>query len=109
MYELTPENFQKFFAQAAKANTDAWTEQTTYFEMLVKRNADCFSTLAAARMNSFKEMGQAKSLNEAFETDQAFQNEVRNKLSHLQEDNVKAWESLRDNLKEIYTPASKAA
>ena len=109
MFELTPENFQKFFEQAAKANTSAWTEQATYIEGLVKRNTDCFSSLASARMNSFKDMSKAESLNDAFETDRVFQKEVRSELGRLQDDNVKAWETLRDNLKAIYTPSAKAA
>jgi len=39
MTELTTESIKQFFEQAAKANTDAWTSQASYFESLVKRNS----------------------------------------------------------------------
>jgi hypothetical protein len=108
MTELTPESIKQFFEQAAKANTDAWTTQATYFENLVKRNTECFKTLGEARMESFKEMSEATTFNQAFESNLAFEEKVREELADLQEKNTKSWESLLEQLTAIYTPAITA-
>jgi len=107
--ELSFETIQKFFEQAAKANVDAWANQTAYFDGLVKRNVECFKGLGEARMNSFKEMSEAKTFNQAFESNLAFEEKLREDLSALQEENLKSWEGLMDNLKAIYTPAPEKA
>ena len=105
--ELNLENIQKFFEQAAKANADAWTSQSAYFDGLIKRNIECFRGLGDARMSSFKEMSEAKTFNQAFESNLAFEEKLREDLSALQEENIKSWEGLMENLKAIYTPAPK--
>lgn len=109
MNELTLENIQQYFESAAKANADAWASQTAYFESLVKRNTDCFTELGEARVASFKEMSEAKTFNQAFESNLAFEEKVREDLTTLQETNVKAWEELMEQLKDIYVPEEKAA
>jgi hypothetical protein len=107
MNDLTLENIQQFFESAAKANADAWASQTAYFESLLKRNADCFTELGKARVESLKEMSEAKTFNQAFESNLAFDEKVREDLTALQESNIKAWESLMEQLKNIYVPAEK--
>ena len=105
MTELTTETITEFFEQAAKANTDAWNSQATYFEALVKRNTECFKDLGEARVSSFKEMSEATTFNQAFESNLAFEEKVREDLANLQEKNTKSWESLLEQLTAIYTPA----
>jgi len=109
MNELTLENIQQYFESAAKANADAWASQTAYFETLVKRNTECFTELGEARAASLKEMSEAKTFNQAFESNLAFEEKVREDLTALQETNVKAWESLMEQMKDIYVPAEKVA
>ena len=105
MTELTLENIQQFFETASKANADAWASQTTYFETLVKRNTECFTKLGEARVASLKEMSEAKTFNQAFESNLAFEEKVREDLTTLEEKNVKAWESMVEQMKDIYAPA----
>jgi DNA-binding transcriptional regulator YbjK len=105
MNDLTLENIQQFLESAAKANADAWASQTSYFEDLVKRNTECFAELGEARVASLKEMSEAKTFNQAFESNLAFDEKVREDLAALQESNIKAWESLMEQLKDIYVPA----
>lgn len=109
MYELKPENIQKFFEEVATANKDAWDEQVSFFNEMVKRNAECFTSLADARVTSLRDMGQAKTLEEAFEANNAFGNKAREELGYLQEDSVKAWDDLRHSLENIYTHVAEAA
>ena len=108
MNDLTLENIQQYFESAAKANADAWASQTSYFEDLVKRNTECFAELGEARVASLKEMSEAKTFNQAFESNLAFDEKVREDLAALQESNIKAWESLMEQLKDIYVPAEAA-
>lgn len=108
MNDLTLENIQKYFESAAKANADAWASQTAYFETLVKRNTECFTQLGEARVASLKEMSEAKTFNQAFEANLAFEEQVREDLTALQESNIKAWESLMAQMKDIYVPAEAA-
>ena len=108
MNDLTLENIQQCFESAAKANADAWASQTAYFETLVKRNTECFTELGEARVASLKEMSEAKTFNQAFESNLAFDEKVREDLAALQESNIKAWESLMEQLKNIYVPAEAA-
>ena len=103
--ELTTEKVTEFFEQAAKVTTDAWNSQAVYFEALVKRNTDCFKDLGEARVESFKEMSEATTFNQAFESNLAFEEKVREDLASLQEKNTKSWESLLEQLTSIYTPA----
>jgi cell division septation protein DedD len=103
--ELTAEQVTEFFEQAAKVTTDAWNTQATYFEALVKRNTECFKNLGEARVESFKEMSEATTFNQAFESNLAFEEKVREDLASLQEKNTKSWESLLEQLTTIYTPA----
>jgi len=103
--ELTTEQVTEFFEQAAKVTTDAWNSQAAYFEALVKRNTDCFKDLGEARVESFKEMSEATTFNQAFESNLAFEEKVREDLASLQEKNTKSWESLLEQLTSIYTPA----
>jgi hypothetical protein len=105
MNDLTLENIQQFFESAAKANADAWASQTSYFEGLVNRNTECFKQLGEARVESLKEMSEAKTFNQAFESNLAFEEKVREDLTALQENNIKAWESLMQQMKDIYVPA----
>ena len=109
MNDLTLENIQQFFESAAKANADAWASQTAYFESLVKRNTECFTHLGEARVASLKEMSEAKTFNQAFESNLAFEEKVREDLTALQESNIKAWESMLEQMKDIYVPAEKSA
>ena len=109
MNDLTLENIQQFFESAAKANADAWASQTSYFEALVTRNTECFAELGEARAASLKEMSEAKTFNQAFESNLAFDEKVREDLTALQESNIKAWESLMEQLKDIYLPAETVA
>jgi len=103
--ELTTEKVTEFFEQAAKVTTNAWNSQAAYFEALVKRNTDCFKNLGEARVASFKEMSEATTFNQAFESNLAFEEKVREDLASLQEKNTKSWESLLEQLTSIYTPA----
>ena len=105
MNELTLENIQEFIEQSAKANKEAWESQSAYFEGLIQRNTECFKGLGEARVASFKEMSEAQTFNQAFESNLAFEEKVREDLTALQEKNVKAWETMLDQLKTIYTPA----
>jgi hypothetical protein len=105
MTELTAEKITEFFEQAAKVNTDAWNSQAAYFEALVKRNTECFKDLGEARVDSFKEMSEATTFNQAFESNLAFEEKVREDLANLQEKNTKSWESLLEQMTAIYTPA----
>lgn len=105
MTELTAEKINEFFEQAAKVNTDAWNSQASYFEALIKRNTECFKDLGEARVSSFKEMSEATTFNQAFESNLAFEEKVREDLASLQEKNTKSWESLLGQLTAIYTPA----
>jgi len=109
MNDLTLENIQQFFESAAKANADAWASQTAYFESLVKRNTECFTELGEARVASLKEMSEAQTFNQAFESNLAFEEKVREDLTALQESNIKAWESMLEQMKDIYVPAEKSA
>ena len=109
MNDLTLENIQQYFESAAKANADAWASQTSYFEGLVKSNTDCFAELGEARVASLKEMSEAKTFNQAFEANLAFEDLFSEELQGLQENNTKAWEALMDNLKAVYTPVTEAA
>jgi hypothetical protein len=68
-----------------------------------------FTELADARMESFREMRDSKTFNQAFEANLAFEEKVREELVSLQEANTKSWETLVTNLKGIYTPAEEAA
>lgn len=103
--ELTVEQVTEFFEQAAKVTTDAWNTQAVYFEALIKRNTECFKDLGEARVESFKEMSEATTFNQAFESNLAFEEKVREDLAGLQEKNTKSWESLLEQLTTIYTPA----
>ena len=109
MNDFTPENIQKFLEQAAKANTRAWESQFNYFDGLVKRNTECLKELGEARLASLKEMSEATTFNQAFESNLAFEEKLREELAELQDENIKAWEQLLENLKEIYLPASRPA
>jgi hypothetical protein len=103
--ELTTEQVTEFFEQAAKVTTDAWNSQAAYFEALLKRNTDCFKDLGEARVASFQEMSEATTFNQAFESNLAFEEKVREDLASLQEKNTKSWESLLEQMTAIYTPA----
>jgi hypothetical protein len=109
MTDLSPEKMQKFFEQVTQANVDALTVQAKYFETLARRNTQCFTTLADARIASFKEISEAQTFNQAFESNLAFEEQVREELQALQEDNTKQWEALQKKLKDIYLPVEKAA
>lgn len=109
MTQVTPESVREFFEQAAKAYGDAWKVQAEYYDGLTRRNMKAFTELADARMESFREMRDSKTFNQAFEANLAFEEKVREELVSLQEANTKSWETLVTNLKGIYTPAEEAA
>jgi len=106
--QMTPESIKQFFEQAAKAYGDAWKSQADYYDGLVKRNTKAFTGLADARIASFKEMSEAKTFNQAFEANLAFEEKVREDLTRLQEKNTRSWQHLMDEMKAIYTPGTKA-
>lgn len=105
---MTPESIKEYFEKASKAYADGWKAQADYLDGLVRRNVTCFTELADARVAAFKEMSEAKTFNQAFESNLAFEEKAREELAGLQEANVKSWETLIDNLKSIYTPAEEA-
>ena len=105
---MTPESIKEYFEKASKAYADGWKAQADYLDSLVRRNAKCFTELADTRLATFREMGEAKTFNQAFESNLAFEEKVREELAGLQEANVKSWQTLVENLKSIYTPAEEA-
>ena len=109
MTAVTPESIRQFFEQAATAYGDAWKAQAKYYESLVRRNTKAFTDLADARVASFREIRAAKTFNQAFEANVAFEEKVREELIALGEANTQSWEHLLDELKGIYTPAKEAA
>ncbi len=109
MTAVTPESIRQFFEQAATAYGDAWKAQAEYYESLVRRNTKAFTDLADARIASFREIRAAKTFNQAFEANLAFEDKVREELIALGEANTQSWEHLLDELKGIYTPAKEAA
>ena len=109
MTDLTAENITEFFQKAVEANTRAWNTQVAYFEELVKRNTECFKNLGEARIASFKEISEATTFNQAFESNLSFEEKLREDLAGLQENNTKAWEVLIEDLTAIYTPPAKTA
>lgn len=109
MTQVTPESIKQFFEQAAKAYGDGWKAQAKYYDGLVRRNTKAMTELADARITSFKEMRESSTFNQAFEANLAFEEKVREGLVALQEANTKSWETLVDELKAIYTPATEAA
>lgn len=109
MTQVTPESIKEFFEQAANAYGDAWKAQASYYEGLVRRNTKAMTDLADARIASFNEMRESQTFNQAFEANLAFEEKVREGLVALQEENTKSWETLVEELKTIYTPATEAA
>lgn len=108
MTDLTAESITEFFKQATEANTRAWNSQVTYFEELVKRNTECFKDLGEARVASFKEISEATTFNQAFESNLSFEEKLREDLAGLQDKNTKAWEALIEDLTAIYTPPAES-
>ena len=109
MTDLTAENITEFFKKAAEANNKAWDSQVAYFEELVKRNTECFKDLGEARIASFKEISEATTFNQAFESNLSFEEKLREDLARLQEKNTRSWEALIEDLTAIYTPPVKTA
>ena len=109
MTQVTPESIKEFFEQAAKSYGDAWKVQADYYDGLVRRNTKALTDLADARVASFNEMRESQTFNQAFEANLAFEEKVREGLVSLQEENTKSWETLVEELKGIYTPATEAA
>jgi hypothetical protein len=109
MTQVTPESIKQFFEQAAKAYGDVWKVQAQYYDGLVRRNTKALTELADARIESFKEMRESSTFNQAFEANLAFEEKVREGFVALQEENTKSWETLVDQLKAIYTPVTEAA
>lgn len=107
--QVTPESIKQFFEQAAKAYGDVWKSQAEYYDGLVRRNTQCLTELADARIASYREMSESQTFNQAFEANLAFEEKVREDLTRLQEENTKAWQHLVDELQSIYTPAKKAS
>jgi len=107
--QVTPESIKQFFEQAAKAYGDVWKSQAEYYDGLVRRNTQCLTELADARIASYREMSESQTFNQAFEANLAFEEKVREDLTRLQEENTDAWQHLVDELKAIYTPTEKAS
>lgn len=105
--QVTPESIKQFFEQAAKAYGDAWKSQAEYYDGLVRRNTKALTDIADARIASYREMSEAKTFNQAFEANLAFEEKVREDLSRLQEENTESWQHLVDELKAIYMPTEK--
>lgn len=103
MADYTPEKMQEFVKNLGQASSEAWTTQSEFYQESLKRNVSCFSSLAKARMSSFKAMGEAKTFTQAFEANLAFEEKVREDLSSLQEENTAAWTALQTKLKNVYT------
>jgi hypothetical protein len=107
--QVTPESIKQFFEQAAKAYGDAWKSQAEYYDGLVRRNTKALTDIADARIASYREMSEAKTFNQAFEANLAFEEKVREDLTRLQEENTDSWQHLVDELKTIYMPTEKVA
>jgi hypothetical protein len=108
MTQVTPENIKEFFEQATNAYGDAFKAQASYYDGVVRRNAKALTDLADARITSFNEIRDSKTFNQAFESNLAFEESVREGLVALQEENTKSWEALVEDLKGIYKPAAEA-
>ena len=108
MTQVTPENIKEFFDKATHAYGDAWKAQASYYDAVVRRNAKALTDLADARIASLNEMRDSQTFNQAFEANLAFEESVREGLESLQEENTKSWETLVEDLKLIYKPASEA-
>lgn len=102
MNEFNPEKAQAFLETVSKANNEAFTAQSTYFEAALTRNTTCMVELSDARISSYKEMAEAKTFTEAFKANQSFEVSVRDKLQKLQDTNTKAWDVLQSDIEKAY-------
>ena len=109
MTEVTTDTIKQFIDNATAAYGDAWKAQAEYSEGLMRRNTKALAELAEARIASFKEMRDSTTFNQAFEANLAFEENVREELAALQEENTKSWEAMTAKLTEIYVPTDKAA
>jgi hypothetical protein len=102
MNEFNPETAQAFFENVTKASNEAFTAQASYFEAALARNNTCMTELSDARISSYKEMGEAKTFTQAFESNLAFEENVRDNLQKLQDTNTKAWDVLQSDIEKAY-------
>lgn len=109
MNDFTPEAAQAFFEIATTASNEAFSVQASYFEAALTRNTACMTELSEARINSFKEMGEAKTFTQAFESNLAFEESVRDKLQQLQDTNSKAWDVLQADIEKAYATLAPVA
>ena len=109
MNDMTPDKIKDLLETAIRNNTTAFAAQNQYFDSIVKRNMASFAALSDARIKSLEEINQSQTFNQAFEANLAFEEQVREGLVRLQEENAKSWQGLMDQMQAIYTPATQTA
>lgn len=98
-----PDKIKDLLESAINANSAAWTAQSEYFDNLVKRNLDSFSTLSEARDASLREIGESLTFNQAFEANIAYEETVRNEMKKLKDESESDWAKLVARLETIYS------
>ena len=106
MNDMTPDKITDLLESAIKNNTAAWAAQSKYFDELVQRNISSFASLSEARIDSLKQINESQTFNEAFEANISYEDQVREELKKLYEDNQKSWDALQQELQGIYLSAS---
>ena len=75
---------------------------------MIEANASkVFADLADARIAAFSGMRDAKTFNQAFEANIAFEEQLREKIARLHEANNKAWHELDETLRRITNQGDK--
>jgi hypothetical protein len=104
MSDNTPEKVNDLLEAAINNSKEAWDAQSRYFDDLVRRNVASFTALSDARMKSLKAIGESQSFNQAFETNIAYEQNFRDALNKMHEENAQAWDDLQVKLNKIYAP-----
>ncbi len=103
---FTTKGIQQIFEQALHTGVETFRTQAGYVEDLAERHGKAVSSLAAVSLSSLKALAGSRSFTEAFETNLALEESIREELLRLHDENLQAWKVLQSDLKVILLPAN---
>jgi hypothetical protein len=93
-----------FLEQTAKNGEKAVELQVNFFQNMARAQGEAFAALADGRVNSLKEMADAGTLEQAFETNTSYEAEAKETIENLVSENSAAFQELSESLKDLYAP-----
>jgi gas vesicle protein len=104
MYDATEyqESLKQYTDKYSQVSSQAWQLNSQFLDGYLKRQSNFVSDLAEAGTEYFKQLGQGDYYSNLQEFSSSFNEDLKNRYSELNDENLAAYQAHQERLEEVY-------